>query len=79
MKYVLWYNDFKQGLKSAKFALRASEVIFDSEVHFVSEVPPCGEVKGDIPLRVRYTLAGAICPYGRDIPPTGERKGRVSV
>ena len=27
-----------------KFALWASEVIFDSEVHFVSEVSPIGEV-----------------------------------
>ena len=31
-----------------KFALRASEVIFDSEVHFVSEVSPCGEVKANL-------------------------------
>ncbi len=28
--------------------LRASEVIFDSEVHFVSEVSPCGEVMGKL-------------------------------
>ena len=31
-----------------KFALRASEVIFNSEVHFVSEVSPCGEVMGKL-------------------------------
>ena len=31
-----------------KFALRASEVIFDSEVHFVSEVSPYGEVMGKL-------------------------------
>ena len=31
-----------------KFALRASEVIFDSEVHFVSEVSLCGEVKANL-------------------------------
>ena len=30
------------------FALQASEVIFDSEVHFVSEVSPGGEVKSCI-------------------------------
>ncbi len=28
--------------------LRASEVIFDSEVHFVSEVSPDGEVTGKL-------------------------------
>ena len=28
--------------------LRASEVIFDSEVHFVSEVSPNGEVMGKL-------------------------------
>jgi len=28
--------------------LRASEVIFDSEVHFVSEVSPDGEVMGKL-------------------------------
>jgi len=31
-----------------KFALWASEVIFDSEVHFVSEVSPDGEVMGKL-------------------------------
>ena len=31
-----------------KFALWASEVIFDSEVHFVSEVSPDGEVRGKL-------------------------------
>ena len=31
-----------------KFALWASEVIFDSEVHFVSEVSPYGEVMGKL-------------------------------
>ena len=31
---------------TTKFALRASEVILDSEVHFVSEVSPDGETKG---------------------------------
>ena len=31
-----------------KFALPASEVIFDSEVHFVSEVSPSGEVMGKL-------------------------------
>ena len=30
--------------RTTKFAMRASEVIFDSEVHFVSEVSPIGEV-----------------------------------
>ena len=29
-------------------SLRASEVIFDSEVHFVSEVSPDGEVMGKL-------------------------------
>ena len=28
--------------------LRASEVICDREVHFVSEVSPCGEVMGKL-------------------------------
>ena len=31
-----------------KFALRASEVICDSEVHFVSEVSPNGEVMANL-------------------------------
>ena len=36
-----------------KFALWASEVIFDSEVHFVSEVSPVGEVVANLTSLVR--------------------------
>ena len=35
-----------------KFALWASEVIFDSEVYFVSEVSPDGEVMGKLNFTV---------------------------
>ena len=38
-----------------KFAPRASEVIFDSEVHFVSEVSPDGEVWANLTSLVRST------------------------
>ena len=34
-----------------KFVLWASEVVFDSEVHGVSEVSPCGEVVAEMKKR----------------------------
>ena len=46
-----------------KFALRASEVIFDSEVYFVSEVSPDGEVNG----KLNFTFAErlVLCRFRR--------------
>ena len=38
-----------------KFALRASEAICDSEVHFVSEVSPDGEAWANLTSLVRST------------------------
>ena len=44
-----------------KFALRASEVIFDSEVHFVSEVSPNGEVMGKFNFTASVSYVTSLC------------------
>ena len=44
MIYTLERDVLNGQITLTKFALWASEVIFDSEVHFVSEVSPDGEV-----------------------------------
>ena len=48
MIYTLERDVLNGQITLTKFALWASEVIFDSEVHFVSEVSPDGEVMGKL-------------------------------
>ena len=43
-----WRDTLNGEHAKTKFALRASEAICDSEVHFVSEVSPNGEVMANL-------------------------------
>ena len=48
---------------NTKFALRASEVICDSEVHVVSEVSPKGRSKSCIATRANITRVKSVIMY----------------